>query len=95
MDLTISSDLSNILIYDESVELESAAMELSAAPEALVTVRAARDRMRGKSERKGETDVAIGQAILDVRQQFGQHARQIAQPGRTHTGCRFVMISVP
>ena len=33
-------------------------MELSAVPEALVTIRAARDKMKGKSEGKGEGKVA-------------------------------------
>ena len=34
-------------------------MELSAVPEALVTIRAARDKMKGKSEGKGEPAVSF------------------------------------
>ena len=40
-------------------KLENAAMELSAVPGALVTVRAARDKMKGKSEGKGELAVSF------------------------------------
>ena len=47
-----SSDLSSAFT-PESSKLENAAMELSAVPEALVTIRAARDKMKGKSEGKG------------------------------------------
>ena len=50
-------------------------MELSAAPEALVTVRAARDKVKGKSEGKGEPPVS-NQTQPDswLREKPNQHA---------------------
>ena len=48
------SDLSSVFTKEESSKLENAAMDLSSVPEALVTIRAARDKMKGKSEGKGE-----------------------------------------
>ena len=45
-----ASDLSSVFTHEESAKLENAAMKLSAVPEALVTIRAARDKMKGKSE---------------------------------------------
>ena len=53
------SDLSSVFTQDESSRLENAAMELSSVPEALVTIRAARDKMKGKSEGKGEPAVSF------------------------------------
>ena len=44
--------------HEESAKLENAAMKLSAVHEALVTVRAASDEMKGKSEGKGEPAVS-------------------------------------
>ena len=52
------SDLSSVFVQEESSKLENAAMELSSVPEALVTFRAARDKMKGKSEGKGEPAVS-------------------------------------
>ena len=43
-----SSDLSGVFTHEESSKLENAAMELSAVLEALVTIRAARDKMKAK-----------------------------------------------
>ena len=54
-----SSDLSSVLTHEESSKLENAAMELSPVPEALVTVRAAREKMKGKSEGKGEPAISF------------------------------------
>ena len=42
------SDLSSFFTQEESSKLENAAMDLSSVPEALVTIRAARDKMKGK-----------------------------------------------
>ena len=53
------SDLPSVLTQEESSELENAAMELSSVPEALVTIRAARDKMKGKSESKDEPAVSF------------------------------------
>ena len=53
------SDLSSAFTQEESSKLENAAMELSSVPEALVTIRAARDKMKGKSEGKGEHAVSF------------------------------------
>ena len=53
------SDLSIVFTQEESSKLENAAMELSSVPEALVTIRAARDKMKGKSEGKGEPAVSF------------------------------------
>ena len=44
---------------EESSKLQKAAMDLSPVPEALVTIRAARDKMKGKSEGKGELAVSF------------------------------------
>ena len=49
------SDLSSVFTQEESSKLENAAMDLFSVPEALVTIRAARDKMKGKSEGKGES----------------------------------------
>ena len=51
-----SFDLSSVFTYEESAQLDNAAMELSAVPEALMTVRAATDKMKGK---KGEPAVSF------------------------------------
>ena len=60
LELTVfSSDLSSVYIHEESTKLENAAMELSAVPEALVTVRAAWDETKGKSEGKGAPAVSF------------------------------------
>ena len=53
------SDLSSVFTQEESSKLENAAMDLSSVPEALVTIRAARDKMKGKSEGKGEPAVSF------------------------------------
>ena len=53
------SDLPSIFTQEESSKLENAAMELSSVPEALITIRAARDKMKGKSEGKGEPAVSF------------------------------------
>ena len=53
------SDLSSVFTQEESSRLENAAMDLSSVPEALVTIRAARDKMKGKSEGKGEPAVSF------------------------------------
>ena len=53
------SDLSSVFTEEESSKLENAAMELSSVLEALVTIRAARDKMKGKSEGKGEPAVSF------------------------------------
>ena len=53
------SDLSSVFTQEESSKLEKAAMDLSLVPEALVTIRAARDKMKGKSEGKGELAVSF------------------------------------
>ena len=53
------SDLSSVFTQEESSRLENAAMDLSSVPEALVTIRAARDKMKGKSESKGEPAVSF------------------------------------
>ena len=53
------SDLSSVFSQEESSKLENAAMDLSSVPEALVTIRAARDKMKGKSEGKGEPAVSF------------------------------------
>ena len=53
------SDLSSVFTQEESSKLENAAMELSFVPEAFVTIRAARDKMKGKSEGKGEPAVSF------------------------------------
>ena len=45
-----TSDMLGVLTYEESVKMENAAMEPSAVPEALMTVRAVRDEMKGQSE---------------------------------------------
>ena len=55
----LSSELSSVFTHEESAKLENAAMESSAVPEALMTVRAARDKMKGKSEGKGEPAVSF------------------------------------
>ena len=55
----LSSDLSSVFTHEESAELENAAMELSAVPDALMTVRAASDKMKGKSESKSEPTVSF------------------------------------
>ena len=55
----VSSDLSSVFTHEESSKLENAAMEFSAVPQALVTIRAARDKMKGKSEGKGELAVSF------------------------------------
>ena len=56
----LSSDLSSVFTHEESAELENAAMELSAVPDGLMmTVRAASDKMKGKSESKSEPAVSI------------------------------------
>ena len=54
-----SSDLSSLFTYEESAKLENAPMELSAVPEALMTVRAARDKMKGRCEGKGEPAISF------------------------------------
>ena len=54
-----SSDLSSVFTHEESTKLESAAMELSSVPQALVTIRAGRDKMKGKSESKCEPAVSF------------------------------------
>ena len=54
-----SSELQSVFTHEESANLESAAMDLSAVPEALVTVRAAGDKMQDKSEGKGELAVSF------------------------------------
>ena len=46
------SDLSSVFTQEESSKLEKAAMDLSSVPEASATIRAARDKMKGKSEGK-------------------------------------------
>ena len=53
------SDLSSVFTQDESSRLENAAMDLSSLPEALITIRATRDKMKGKSEGKGEPAVSF------------------------------------
>ena len=53
----LPSDLSSVFTQEESSKLENAAMELSSVLEALVTIRAARDKMQGKSEGKCELAV--------------------------------------
>ena len=53
------SDPSSVFTQDESSRLENAAMDLSSVPEALMTIRAARDKMKGKSEGKGELAVSF------------------------------------
>ena len=53
------SDLSSVFTEEESSKLEYAAMDLSSVPEALVTIRAARDNMKGKSEGKSELAVSF------------------------------------
>ena len=53
------SDLSRVFSHEESAKLESAAMEWSEVPEALMTVCAARDKMMGKGEGKGERAVSL------------------------------------
>ena len=53
------SDLSSVFTQEESSKLENAAMDLSSVPEALVTIRAARDKMKGKSEGKSEPAVSF------------------------------------
>ena len=53
------SDLSSVFTQEESSKLENAAMDLSSVREALVTIRAARDKMKGKSEGKGEPAVSF------------------------------------
>ena len=50
-------------------KVENAAMKFSAIPEASVTVRAAKDKMKGKSEGKGEPSVSFS----------GQGQRKVAQ----------------
>ena len=45
-----ASDLLSVLTCEESVKLENAAMEPSAVPEVLMTVRAVRDKLKGQSE---------------------------------------------
>ena len=55
-----STDLSSVLLLmQKSAKLENVQrMELSAVPEALVTVRAASDEMKGESEGKGEPAIS-------------------------------------
>ena len=53
------NDLSSVFTQEESSKLENAAMDLSSVPEALVTIRAARDKMKDKSEGKGEPAVSF------------------------------------
>ena len=54
------SDLSSVFTSrGVLLKLENAAMDLSSGPEALVTIRAARDKMKGKSEGKGEPGVSF------------------------------------
>ena len=55
------SDLSSVFTQEEFSRLENAAMELSSVPEALVTIRAARDKMKGKREGKGEPAVSFSE----------------------------------
>ena len=54
-----SADLHGFARSELEAKLENAAMESSAVPEALVTMRAARDKMKGKSEGKGEPTVSF------------------------------------
>ena len=63
------SDLSSVFTQEESSKLENAAMDLSFVPEALVTIRAARDNMKGTSEGNGEL------AVSQLSQTF---ARQVS-----------------
>ena len=51
--------ISRVFSLKESSKLENAAMDLSSVLEALVTIRAARDKMKGKSEGKGELAVSF------------------------------------
>ena len=76
-----SSDLSSVFTHEESSKLENAAMELSAVPEALVTVRAARDKMKGQSEGNGEPAVPFsgnGQGKVAKTQLSQTCARQFS-----------------
>ena len=60
LELTIFPAICRVFFtQEESTKLENAAMELSSVPEALVTIRAARDKMKGKSEGKGELAVSF------------------------------------
>ena len=79
-------DLSSVFTQEESSKLENAAMDLSSVPEALVTIRAARDKMKGQSEGKGRLIFWKGE---------GKVAK--TQPTHTFTGqvsCKKVEINV-
>ena len=52
-------DLSSVFTPEESSRLETAAMDLSSVSESLVTICASRDKMKGKSEGKGEPAVSF------------------------------------
>ena len=71
---------------ETAAKLENAAKGLSAVPEALVAVRAARNKMTGKSEGKGEKpsqhvmavdNVVIRLAILDALERETRISRQM------------------
>ena len=84
------SDLSSVFTQGESSKLENAAMDLSSVPEALVTIRAAQNKMKGKSEGKGEPAVFF----------FWKGQRKVAktQLSQTFAGqisCEKVKINVP
>ena len=52
-------DLSSVSTQEESSKVGECAMNLSSVPETLVTIRPAQDKMKGKSEGKGELAVSF------------------------------------
>ena len=83
------SDLSSVFTQEESSKLENAAMDLSSVPEALVTIRAARDKMKGKSEGKGEPAVSFS-----GKRQGKVAKTQLSQTFAGQVSCEKVEINV-